>query len=117
MSALWNSSGSPQRLKGGVRETGSSSDHAEGFALEDGEADIIDRFHRRGLAVLGLDPEVLAQTFNNQQRLGRATAITFVQVAHIRTSIAARIPSLTRLKQIEVMKIATPGIAQIQGLT
>jgi hypothetical protein len=31
--------------------------------------------------------------------------------------MAARIPSLTRLKQIEVMKIATPGIAQIHGLT
>ena len=34
-----------------------------------------------------------------------------------RTSIAARMPSLTRLKQIDVMKIAAPGSAQISGLT
>ena len=33
-------------------------------------------------------------------------------IAYIRTSIAARSPSLTRLKQIEATKIAIPGKAQ-----
>jgi hypothetical protein len=36
---------------------------------------------------------------------------------YIRTSIAARNPSLTRLKQIEVTKIAAPGSAQTNGTT
>jgi hypothetical protein len=31
--------------------------------------------------------------------------------------MAARMPSLTRLKLIEVMKIAAPGKAQITGFT
>jgi len=48
--------------------------------------------------------------------IGRANPL-HPPVRYIRTSIAARNPSLTRLQQIEVMKIATPGSAQTSGTT
>ena len=48
---------------------------------------------------------------------GSRVGMSITAIGYIRTSIAARNPSLTRLKQIEVMKIATPGIAQTNGTT
>ena len=47
--------------------------------------------------------------------VARTSALTMV--AHSRTSMAERMPSLTRLKQIEVTKIAAPGNAQDSGAT
>ena len=63
------------------------------------------------------DLEMLGQVARDQQRLRGATDVARIgsHVAHSRTSIAERMPSLTRLKQIEVTKIATPGNAQDSG--
>ena len=63
--------------------------------------------------------EMLAQARRQQQRLGRAAAIGNgdQRVHQAFTSMAARSPSLIRLKQIEVMKIITPGSAASTGLT
>ena len=68
------------------------------------------------------DREMLAQTTRQQERLGRAAAILAIvardqRVHQAFTSMAARRPSLMRLKQIEVMKIITPGSAASSGLT
>ena len=63
---------------------------------------------------------------DDQHRLGRAAAVARIAggvcgvacvlghraVAHACTSMAWRSPSLTRLKDSEVMKIASPGSAQ-----
>src|SRR3954469_15573392 len=72
-----------------------------------------------------LHRQILFEVAGDQQRLQRTAAVAGIEygaVGHrrihsgyIRTSIAARNPSLTRLKQIEVMKIATPGTAQTNG--
>ena len=62
-----------------------------------------------------VDREMLRQIARDQQRLRRAAAVARIVRrsvechAHSRTSMAARMPSLTRLKQIEVMKIADAG--------
>ena len=48
---------------------------------------------------------------------GKVPGALAVPRGHIRTSIAARSPSLTRLKQTEVIKIASPGSAQTTGTT
>ena len=66
------------------------------------------------------DREMLAQAARQQQRLGRSAAIRDAEAARpcqAFTSMAARRPSLIRLKQIEVMKIITPGSAASTGLT
>jgi len=47
-------------------------------------------------------------------RIGRRRCLRHRQS---RTSMAARSPSLTMLKHIEVTKIAAPGAAQTQGWT
>ena len=66
------------------------------------------------------------RSLRDQHRLRRAAAVARIAqwrrmatviAHHSRTSMAARRPSLTRLKQIEVTKIADPGSAQTSGLT
>ena len=53
-----------------------------------------------------------------EQRLLRAADIRRgCERLQLRTSIALRIPSLSRLKQIDTMKIIAPGSAATHGLT
>ena len=53
-----------------------------------------------------------------EQRLLRAADVRRrVRALQLRTSIALRMPSLNRLKQIDTMKIITPGSAATHGLT
>ncbi len=73
--------------------------------------------------------EVLAQVPHDQDRLLAAAAVARVDKrreaelrpgdagdrGHAFTSIARRSPSLTRLNEIEVTKIAAPGSAHTQG--
>ena len=62
--------------------------------------------------------EVLAQGAHLQQRLLRAADVgDAVRALQLRTSIALRMPSLNRLKQIDTVKIITPGSAATHGLT
>ena len=100
------------------------ADDAQGLALGDGERHVVDRLHHAcGRAEqAAADREMLAQVARQQQRLGRAAAIARSRRAigspcQAFTSMAARSPSLTRLKQIEVMKIITPGSARSTGST
>src|SRR6516164_6861111 len=92
------------------------ADYPQGLALAHRERHTVDRLDR--LAAAALDREMLAQVAGDQQWLKRAAAIARIacrrvmqkrRTSYIRTSIAARSPSLTRLQQIEVMKIARPG--------
>ena len=78
--------------------------------------DAVDGAHAGGLAGAA-DLEVLGEITRDQQRLGGAADVARVgdHVVHSRTSMAERMPSLTRLKQIEVTKIAAPGNAQEIG--
>jgi len=98
------------------------TDNAEGFALEQGERHTIDGADACGLAAAA-HAEMLGEVAGDQQRLRRAADIFSVGTrrgqrgAHSRTSMADLIPSLTRLKQIEVTKIAAPGSAQDSGAT
>ena len=89
----------------------------DGELVFDGERNAVDSLHR--LAAAALHREMLAQIAGDQHRLGRTAPVPRIDKnhRHIRTSIAARNPSLTRLQQIEVMKIATPGSAQTSGTT
>src|SRR5271156_3195986 len=106
------------------------ADDAERLALAHGERDAVDRLHR--FAARALDREVFAQIRRDQQRLSWAAPIAWIEGAwiggawvefggvchrYIRTSIAARHPSLTRLNEIDVTKIAAPGSAQTRGTT
>ena len=92
------------------------ADDAEGLALEQGEGDAVDGAHAGGFAGAA-DVEVLGEIARDQQRLRGAADVARVgdHVVHSRTSMAERMPSLTRLKQIEVTKIAAPGNAQDSG--
>ena len=93
--------------------------HTERFALEDLEVDAVDRSHHCGLSIhtLALEREMLDQTAHRQQRLRRPARIRELLGggAHCLTSMAERRPSDNMLKEIEVMKIITPGKAAIQG--
>jgi len=98
------------------------ADHAERFALEQSERHAIHGAHHGALA-RALHPEMALQLARDQHRLGGAAAIAGIHIglhlcgdAHPRTSIAPRTPSLTRLKQMEVTKIAMPGSAQPSGI-
>jgi hypothetical protein len=109
------------------------ADHAQRLAFPDVERDAVDRLDR--LAAGPLDRKMLFQIAHDQHRLQRAAAVARIDQTikhqilpraasipshlprYIRTSIAARSPSLTRLKQTDVMKIATPGSAQTTGTT
>jgi hypothetical protein len=95
--------------------------HAQGLAFGDRQAEIVDRtYHLGGAAEQAAHHrEVLAQAGRGQQRLSRAAAIGrgHQRVHQAFTSMAARRPSLIRLKQIEVMKIITPGSAAKTGFT
>ena len=94
------------------------TDDAECLAFEQRERHAVHGTNARGLAAAA-HMEVLGQIARDQQRLRGAADIARVgrHAAHSRTSIAERIPSLTRLKQIEVTKIAAPGSAQDSGAT
>ena len=66
--------------------------------------------------------EMLHQPADREQRLGRSAAIALgarrlEDRAHERTSMAERRPSDSRLNEIEVMKIITPGSAATAGWT
>ena len=88
--------------------------------------DRLDRF-----ATGALDREMLFQVARDEHRLRGPAPVSWINGMrvkdrhmriddghrYIRTSIAARNPSLTRLKQIEVTKIAAPGSAQTNGTT
>ena len=100
---------------------------AEGFTLEEREGDAVDGAHAGGFAGAS-DLEVLREVARDQQRLRGSADVAAVcwrclngvahervASAHSRTSMAERMPSLTRLKQIEVTKIAAPGNAQDSG--
>ena len=93
------------------------ADDAQRFSLEQGERHAVDGAH--GCADrAALDLEMLLQIAGDQQRLCRSAAVEADAVhVHILTSMAERMPSLTRLKLMEVMKIAAPGSAQISGFT
>ena len=96
------------------------TDDAEGFALSNSKRYAVHRLDR--LPPAALHREMLAQVAGDQHRLLRAAAVARIVgnqdlTRYIRTSIAARNPSLTRLQQIEVIKIATPGNAQTNGTT
>jgi hypothetical protein len=92
---------------------------SQSLALADGKRHAVDRLHR--LAAAPLHRKMLAQITGDHHRLMLAAAVTRIvhrrSHGYIRTSIAARRPSLTRLQQIEVMKIATPGRAHTKGTT
>src|SRR5271169_5045335 len=88
------------------------ADDPQRLALAHRERHAVDRLYR--LPAGALDREMLAQIACDQHRLKRAAAVARIEGeiavrerAHdyIRTSIAARSPSLTRLQQIDVMKI------------
>ena len=95
--------------------------HTQGLALGDRQAEIVDRAHHLGRAPeqAARHREMLAQARRQQQRLGGAAAVGSgnQRVHQAFTSMAARRPSLIRLKQIEVMKIMTPGRAARTGFT
>src|SRR5476649_936159 len=98
---------------------------AQGLALGDGEREVVDGAYHLGRTAkdTARDRKVLAQASSQQQRLGRPTAVgraaarTNDRVHQAFTSMAARRPSLIRLKQREVMKIITPGNAASTGST
>ena len=91
------------------------ADDSQCLALADREGHIVHRLHGRHLAVEqpATHRKVLAQTFDQEQRLRRAAAIAGIRFDHLfsLTSMAERNPSLIRLKHIEVTKIITPGSA------
>jgi hypothetical protein len=100
------------------------ADDAERLALGNRKGNIVDRLHRRDLAIqdAAAHGKVFAQVRDDQQRLGRAAAVLGnrqdggVGGHYIFTSMALRKPSLIRLAQIETMKIIAPGNAAIVGL-
>src|SRR5258708_37977715 len=95
-----------QTCRGRFSATG-FADHAQRLAARDIEGDAVDRAHD----CIGppeqarTDGEMLDETGNAQER------------AHALISMAVRKPSLSRLKEIEVMKIIAPGKAATQGWT
>ncbi|MNT36590.1 hypothetical protein D3C72_1726870 [compost metagenome] len=101
------------------------ADHAQGFALFHIEVHAVDRAHRVAALPPGqriaLQGKVLDQATHAQQRLGRTAQVLvcgtadFRDVVHSLTSMAERSPSDSRLKDMEVMKIITPGNAATQG--
>ena len=71
-----------------------------------------------GVLVTPLEPVLAPGTRRGLAgREWRCLEASFRPFRYIRTSIAARSPSLTRLQQIEVTKIAAPGRAQTSGTT
>ena len=87
------------------------ADEADHLALVDGDRNIVDRAHDAlGAEQPAADIEMLDQVLHLQQRLRRAADVAApVRAFQLLTSIALRKPSLRRLKQIETMKIITPG--------
>jgi hypothetical protein len=111
-----------QAREGGFSAAGLTDD-AQRLTLEQGEGHAVDGAHHGTLAGT-LDTKMPLQGAHDQHGLRGTAAIARVDIglgcqcgAHSRTSIAARTPSLTRLKQIEVMKMAIPGMAQPSGST
>ena len=103
---------------------GAAAEQTDDLAAPHTVADAVDRAHDLGGAAKqsAHDREMLAQVLGQQQRLRGAATIGIdlpgdQRVHQAFTSMAARRPSLIRLKQIEVMKIITPGKAARRGLT
>src|SRR5204863_3974435 len=104
-------------------------DDAQGLALLNIERYAVNRLDR--FAAAALDRDMLFQVACDEHRLRGPAPVSWINGMrvkdrhmriddghrYIRTSIAARNPSLTRLKQIEVTKIAAPGSAQTNGTT
>ncbi|MNL26722.1 hypothetical protein D3C87_1482680 [compost metagenome] len=113
-----------QQPRGGGLAAAGLADHAEGFALEHVEADAV---HGADLASLAerdgrLEREMLDEIARDHERLGRAANVTGVgrrceKFAHVHSliSMAERMPSASRLNEIEVRKIIAPGRAATQG--
>ena len=94
------------------------ADDAERLAFQHREIDAVDGAHHGAAA----EREMLRQGARLQQRGPCPTPVAVVEVRVLRhdqpfTSIADRRPSESRLNEIEVMKIATPGSAATQGWT
>ena len=67
-----------------------------------------------------LDGKVFCEAAHRHERLGGAAAVAGIDEwsgAHVFTSMAERSPSEKRLKEMDVMKIISPGSAAIQGCT
>ena len=117
------------------------ADDAEGLARLQLKGNAIDGLHD-GLGAAeqsALEGKMLGEVFDDQKRLGAAGLLgrlapwpsglsrqpetirdcrqVSLHLAHSRTSMAWRRPSLIRLKHIEVMKIITPGRAATSGDT
>src|SRR5262245_54939595 len=95
---------------GGLAATG-LADNTERLTRRKRKVDTIDRPYGPGAATKqpALQREVLHQALHLQQ--GCACSGT----AHALMSMADRSPSVSRLKEIEVMKIITPGSAHSKG--
>ena len=104
--------------RGGRLAAAGLADDAEHLALVDREAHVVDRAHHAAPAEqAAAELEVLAQGAHLEQRLLRAADVgDRREQSQPRTSIALRKPSLNRLKQIDTMKIITPGSAATHGL-
>ena len=104
--------------QGGLAAAGLADD-AEGFAFGDGEGDAVDGAD----GAAALEGEVFLEGLGDEHGLGGAAAVLAETVlvtsrAHLmRTSMAERRPSLTRLKHMLVRKMAAPGTAQTSGWT
>ena len=118
-----------QQPRGGRLAAAGFADDADGLALGDRERHVVDRAH--GLAraeQIAAHRKMLGQAVDLQQRLRRAaddprSAPAYRSVERSRSwhqfrmSMALRMPSLSRLKQIDTAKIIAPGNAATHGLT
>lgn len=95
------------------------ADHAECLTLQNVEVDPVNGADHllRLEQPAAFDGKMFQERFDGDQRLCRAATVARIcrgqreGIHHDFTSIAARSPSEKRLKQIEVMKIITPGSA------
>src|SRR5690242_849736 len=117
-----------QQAREGRLAAAGFADDAQRLALEHGEGNIVDRPHLgdRPVEDAAEDVEMFGEAVRDQHGLRLAAAVAWiagwhgpelrpggrrmrgheVPMAHIRTSIAWRSPSLTRLNESDVMKIA-----------
>ncbi|MNL23630.1 hypothetical protein D3C87_1450260 [compost metagenome] len=113
-----------QARRGGLAAT-RFTDDAQGLALLHIEVHAVDRAHCVAAPAPGQEiafqGKVLDQPAHAQQGLGGAAQVLVRRAqgfdfgVHSLTSMADRRPSDSRLKDMEVMKIITPGNAATQG--
>ena len=98
--------------------TAGFADHAERFALKHFKIYPVDRTDYAAPTPerIAFQRKMLLQSAHREQGLGGASA-AFVHRHQPLLSIAARKPSESRLNEIEVTKIITPGSAATQGCT